>query len=99
MNKHFCIVASAILAANIFCGEKVEEVFPPKPPIPYLSVEDELKSFRIPDGYRMEIVLDETSIKEPVVCTFDGNGRMYVCEMRSYMQDIDATKEHDPIGV
>ena len=26
---------------------------------------------------------------------FDGNGRMYVVEMRTYMQDIDGTGEHD----
>jgi hypothetical protein len=27
---------------------------------------------------------------------FDGNGRMYVVEMRTYMQDIDDTGEHEP---
>jgi hypothetical protein len=26
---------------------------------------------------------------------FDGNGRMYVVEMRTYMQDIDGNGEHD----
>ena len=25
---------------------------------------------------------------------FDGNGRMYVAEMRTYMQDADGTGEH-----
>ncbi len=84
---------------TLTAGEKkYPEDFPPKPAIPYLSVEDELKSFVLPEGYRMELVLDEKSIREPVVCVFDGNGRMYVCEFRSYMQDIDGTKELEPVG-
>ena len=29
---------------------------------------------------------------------FDGNGRMYVGEMISYMMDADASREHDPIS-
>ena len=42
----------------------------------------------------MELVMSEPEIKEPVECVFDGNGRMYVAEMRSYMQDIDGTDEY-----
>jgi hypothetical protein len=41
----------------------------------------------------MELVLGEPEIKEPIACAFDGNGRMFVVEMRSYMQDIDGTDE------
>ena len=44
------------------------------------------------DGYRIEPVLADPLIEDPVGVTFDGNGRMYVLEMRSYMQDADGTQ-------
>ena len=91
----FCL--TVLFLGNTQCADKPEE-FPLKPAIPYLSPEETLKTFVLPEGYRMELVLDETSIKEPVVCVFDGNGRMYVAEMRSYMQDIDGTNEIASVG-
>ncbi|MGB0578115.1 MAG: DUF7133 domain-containing protein [Limisphaerales bacterium] len=63
------------------------------PPVPFLSVAESLKTFHLPKGYSLEPVLTEPHIHEPVVAVFDGNGRMFVAEMRTYMQDIDATDE------
>ena len=63
------------------------------PSPPYLSPAESLKLFHLPPGYRLELVLSEPEIREPVVSAFDGNGRLYVAEMRSYMQDIDGTNE------
>ena len=60
---------------------------------PYLTAEEELKTFDLKPGYRMELVVGDPDIKEPVVAVFDGNGRMYVAEMRTYMQDIDGRNE------
>ena len=37
-------------------------------------------------------------IEDPVGVTFDGNGRMYVLEMRSYMQDADGSNSRAPIS-
>jgi mono/diheme cytochrome c family protein/type 1 glutamine amidotransferase/glucose/arabinose dehydrogenase len=68
----------------------------PRPPV--LSPAESLKTFQLPSGYHLELVLSEPQIREPVVTVFDGNGRMYVAEMRSYMQDIDATDEKAPIS-
>jgi mono/diheme cytochrome c family protein/glucose/arabinose dehydrogenase len=65
---------------------------------PVLSPAEEAKTFQLPPGYHMELVLSEPEIEEPVVTVFDGNGRMYVGEMRTYMQDIDATGEMNPIN-
>ncbi len=64
------------------------------PPIPYLSPEAEAKTFVCQDGYSLQLVLSDPIIKEPVLCVFDGNGRMFVAEMRTYMQDIDGKNEH-----
>lgn len=68
-------------------------------PIHALSPEEELATFEVPPGYRMELVLSERDdVKEPVNVTFDGNGRMYVAEMRSYMQDLAGSHERDQNG-
>jgi hypothetical protein len=53
--------------------------------VPMLSPEEEVKTFQLPAGYRIELVLSEPDIKEPMAIAFDGNGRMYVVEMRTYM--------------
>lgn len=72
--------------------------FPAQPPIPYLTAAEEAKTFVLPKGYRMELVVGDPIIKEPVVTVFDGDGRMFVAEMRSYMQDIDGKNEHTNTG-
>ncbi len=66
----------------------------PKP----LSPAETLATVKLPKGYRMECVLAEPDIKEPVAAAFDGDGRMFVAEMRTYMQDIDGTDEHKPVS-
>ena len=43
-------------------------------------------------------MLTEPDIAEPVMVAFDGNGRMYVAEMRTYMQDADGTGEQQPFS-
>ena len=60
---------------------------------PYLTPEEELKTFDLKPGYSLELVVSDPIIKEPVVAVFDGNGRMYVAEMRTYMQNIDGRDE------
>lgn len=65
----------------------------PKPPVVPLSANEELKTFVLKPGYKMEPILSEPQIREPAAIQFDGNGRMYVLELRSYMQDIDANGE------
>jgi mono/diheme cytochrome c family protein len=52
----------------------------------------------LPQGYRLEPVLAEPHIAEPVMIAFDGNGRMYVAEMRTYMQDAEGTGEMQPVS-
>jgi glucose/arabinose dehydrogenase/mono/diheme cytochrome c family protein len=92
------VVFFAVLSLlPVLAAEKPEE-FPPQPPVKALSPAAELKTIQLPPGYRLELVLSEPYIKEPVACAFDGNGRLFVAEMRSYMQDIDGTDEMKPIG-
>lgn len=65
---------------------------------PYLSAEEQLATFRLPPGYRMELVVGDPDIKEPVAIAFDGNGRMFVAEMRAFMQDLEGTGQREKNG-
>ncbi|MCB1275415.1 discoidin domain-containing protein [Prosthecobacter sp.] len=67
--------------------------FPPMPPVKPLTAAEEAKTFLLPPGYHMELILSEPDITEPVCMAFDGNGRLYVAEMSSYMRDIDGSNE------
>jgi glucose/arabinose dehydrogenase len=69
----------------------------PKEPITGVSPAEEQKRFLLPPGYRIEPVLTEPDI-ETMQIAFDGNGRMFVLEIRAYMQDADATNELAPTG-
>lgn len=68
----------------------------PKPPVIPVSANEQVKSFVLQPGYKMEPILSEPQIREPAAIQFDGNGRMYVLELRTYMQDIDANGELMP---
>ena len=71
---------------------------PSPPPPKALSPEASIATMQMPKGYRLEPVLTEPQIAEPVMVAFDGNGRMYVAEMRSYMMDADGTGEQEPVS-
>ncbi len=62
-----------------------------------LTPEQSINSMKLPPGYHLELVASEPDIQEPVAIVWDGNGRMYVAEMRSYMQDIKGTGERLPV--
>ena len=63
-----------------------------------LSPEDEMKTFFLPRGYRVELVASEPMIEEPVLVDFDLAGRLWVVEMPAYMRDMAATGEREPLG-
>ena len=68
----------------------------PQPEIKNLTPEESLKKFYLPEGYKIELVASEPLIGEPVSIAWDGDGRMYVAQMMTYMQDIDAKDENAP---
>ena len=63
-----------------------------------LSAEDELKTFRLPAGFRIELVASEPMIETPIAISFDDQGRMFVVEMRGYMRDLNGTTEDQPLS-
>src|SRR5262245_35925638 len=65
---------------------------------PVLSPEAEMKTFALPDGYRVELVASEPMIEDPVLIDWDLEGRLWAIEMPGYMVDIQASNEHAPTG-
>jgi hypothetical protein len=72
--------------------------FTPKTPYRPRTPAEEAAGFMLPAGYRMELIAAEPDVINPTLIEFDGNGRMYVGEMISYMMDAAASREHDPIS-
>jgi mono/diheme cytochrome c family protein/glucose/arabinose dehydrogenase len=69
-----------------------------QPPLQPKTPAEQLKQFILQPGYRLELVLADPIIQEPTAIAFDGNGRMFVVEDRSYMLDLDMTGQLDPIS-
>lgn len=92
------ILFLAIIATTRVCIAAATNE-PPSQATPYLSPAEEAKTFHLPPGYRMELVLSDPIIREPVVTVFDGDGKMFIAEMRTYMQDIDGNNEHTNAGL
>ena len=72
--------------------------YAPKAPVTPVTPAEQQKRFWLPPGFKMEPVLTDPDIEESAQIAFDGNGRMFVLEIRGYMQDADATGELDPVG-
>jgi glucose/arabinose dehydrogenase/mono/diheme cytochrome c family protein len=65
----------------------------PHPNPTVLSPEESMRTMALQKGFHLELVASEPMISEPVAIVWDGNGRMYVAEMNTYMQDLDGTGE------
>ncbi len=85
-----CVICLSVLASKTLVAQDVSSKAPP------LSPEDSIKSMRIQPGYQLVPVLTEPQIHEPSAVAWDGNGRMYVVEMRTYMQEIDGKDQLVP---
>src|SRR5215210_2127076 len=95
----FCLLAVCFLVDS--CKGKPDQsfnkpVFNPNPTGKYLSPDESMKTMVLPEGYHLELVASEPMIKEPVAIAWDGDGKMYVAEMLTYMQDADAHGEQEP---
>ena len=72
--------------------------FSRKPPVLALSPAQEAKRLLLPRGYRMEPLLAEPLIEDPAQIAFDGNGRMFVLELRGYEQTPEGIDLIPPVG-
>lgn len=81
-------------------GHVMEEVWRDMkvPAAPLLSPEEELKTFKVAPGFRVELVAAEPMVQTPVEVRWDGDGRLWVVEMRAYMPNVDGTGEDARTG-
>lgn len=77
--------------------EKVEIKFNLPPPVP-LKPDEALKAFTIEKDYRIELVAAEPLVEAPIAMSWDDQGRLYVVEMRGYMQDVAGARDQEPRG-
>ena len=77
--------------------DKVEIKFNLPPPAP-LKPDEALKTFTIEKGYRIELVAAEPLVEAPIAMSWDDQARLYVVEMRGYMQDVAGQKDMEPLG-
>lgn len=68
------------------------------PPAPALSAAQALQSFQLHEDFEISVAASDPMIESPVAIRFDGDGRMWVVEMRAYMLDANAKGQEDPIG-
>src|SRR4051812_23594017 len=53
-------------------------------PAPPLSAADQLKTFTVPAGFRIELVADESLVRDPVAAAFDLEGNLIVAEITRF---------------
>lgn len=69
-----------------------------KKPVLPLYADEEAKTFILPAGYHIAPILTEPQIEQPGAIAFDGNGRMFVLELRTYMLNIDSKGTLEPVS-
>lgn len=67
-------------------------------PSPVRTPADELATFQVEPGLTVQLVAAEPMVQDPVVITFDEDGRLWVVEMRGFMPTIDGQGEDKPVG-
>lgn len=82
-----------LLSCKANLGNKQEEG-----PSPARTPTEELASFQIEPGLKIQLVAAEPMVQDPVVITFDADGRLWVVEMRGFMPNIDGVGEDKPVG-
>ena len=63
-----------------------------------LSPEEEMKTFSLPPGYRVELVASDPMIESPILMDFDADGRLWVLEMLTFLPDTSGRDSKDPLN-
>ncbi len=73
--------------------QKKQPKFPPA-----LSPAQELKTFHMAPGYQVQLVASEPLVIDPILAEFDGDGRLWVVEMRGYAVGKAMVNMEEPVG-
>jgi putative membrane-bound dehydrogenase-like protein len=84
----FCVRTSiaVLLVGLIVAGPMPATAQIPKPTDapPPLSPQQSARRFKIPTGFRLELVASEPLVREPSGACWDERGRLFVCELHGY---------------
>lgn len=78
--KFAAAISSFILSAALPGAEIPKPVDAPKP----LSPKESAAAFKLPEGFRVDVVANEPLIAAPSGVCWDERGRMFVCELHGY---------------
>ncbi len=81
------LAAALLLATSVFAAE---EKFPSYPAV---EPRDVAKTFRVKDGFTLDLVAAEPLVSSPVAICYDENGAAYVAEMLDYPYTDKATHQ------
>ncbi len=93
--KVFCLALCLGIAS---CSKKHGKGADDEGPSPAKSPMEEAATFQLAPGLKIQLVAAEPMVQDPVVITFDPDGRLWVVEMRGFMPDIDGKGEDERVG-
>ena len=97
-NMRIIITTLLLLSASTSLFSQEEEGWNPDTTFPVLPPAGAIKTIEVPKGTKLVCIASEPMVEEPSSFAFDGNGALYVCEWRTYMQDEYATKQLNPVS-
>ncbi len=92
---------TGLLATGLFCLVSFKGKFgslSDDGPSPARTPAEELAMFQTEPGLQVQLVAAEPMVQDPVVITFDEDGRLWVVEMRGFMPNVEGTGEDKPVG-
>jgi mono/diheme cytochrome c family protein len=92
----FFISACRQTSHELIPQDFTRKVLDKDPPVTPLSPQESIRRVQLPPGYHLELVASEPMVQEPVAIAWDGNGRMFVAEMNTFMLDANANGEYAP---
>ena len=84
MRRGFFLYPTLLLAAAVLASGCQRRSGPPYSP------GQALETFRLPEGFRMELAASEPDVQDPVAIAFDPDGRLFVVEMPEYPMEQEA---------
>ena len=79
LNIRLSVLLLGLSLSNVGCRTRVTQ--------PPFSPQEALATFRLPEGFRIELVAAEPDVADPVAIAFDSQGRLYAVEMLDYPDD------------
>lgn len=63
-----------------------------------LSPEEEMRTFSMPPGFRVELVASDPMIESPILMDIDPDGRLWVVEMVTFLPDTSGRDSTEPLN-